>query len=790
MSDRRRLLMALINQGVWLPYSYTYLYHNLIPTEISGKTVGKKARVSKVYANGVIENQLFISCRNSFTQGDFVCTQIDDGRSLSITGTNSTGSNVYISIVASSGVNPDSLVSGHKYLKFTNQNQLGSYFTGFAGHTFNAKNEIFTATTIDAQNFSFVLIVPNGTTLTNFVITPQLVDLTKYDPFDTPTTLTDNRIQALLNRGYIPCNTGEYKGTDIGVVSSEPYNIWNNSLANGFIDGNGAFISSTNDCRTDYIAVIPSRSYTFGNENFTIVNGRRIFEYDENKNFIKNTNHWNTTTDTITLANNTRYVAISYNGTAKPNNPEICIHLTGTRTGYAPHQTFTPITFKYQGNGAGTSHDTYEITKTEHVFTRNMWKYTFSGSESWSSGGATTAGMYRYYTQITDMQSGNGLQGLCNKYQAIYYPTNIQSFTQEAVMFGYSNKYLQFISTSNLSTSDVAILFNNVKIIYPLATPQVIRIPRKHLGVVDLGSLGWTYSNGTFRPIGLTNVKQASSYSAIPNMYCIKYMCVSNQTLDGGQDLSFSITDITSSYVIRFRDNSFNGSTDDFKNAMAGIYLFYETNTEVADINNIVDIESGGTINTNWFSLVENQLVVNGNFESASGWYFANADTTMSISNNVATITKGTNAVLYIYRANADFTNFVANHKYLATAKIKSSSNFRARFRSSNSYGTITNISANTLTTLLQILSPTTISGFYCTLEDDNSITVGSSLEVSDYEFIDLTVAFPDDTPTSTNDPRIQYIINQGYIPTNTTGTYKLVNCEVLPNVDLDIKCK
>lgn len=58
-------------------------------------------------------------------------------------------------------------------------------------------------------------------------------------------------------------------------------------------------------------------------------------------------------------------------------------------------------------------------------------------------------------------------------------------------------------------------------------------------------------------------------------------------------------------------------------------------------------------------------------------------------------------------------------------------------------------------------------------------------------QFIDLTIGFgAGKEPTSIDDPRIKYIIKQGYIQTNTTGTNKSVASEVLPNIDFKMKCK
>lgn len=137
---------------------------------------------------------------------------------------------------------------------------------------------------------------------------------------------------------------------------------------------------------------------------------------------------------------------------------------------------------------------------------------------------------------------------------------------------------------------------------YQLATPQTISIPRKHLGIARIRDLTWNYQNGTFRPSNLTNARQPSGYGIIPNAYCCPFMTVSNQTLDSGANLSFSITDSSSSYIIRFRDASITTTTD-FINKYGDYYIFYETQDEVDDIVDKIGIEAGGSLSATYNTL-------------------------------------------------------------------------------------------------------------------------------------------------------------------------------------------
>ena len=68
---------------------------------------------------------------------------------------------------------------------------------------------------------------------------------------------------------------------------------------------------------------------------------------------------------------------------------------------------------------------------------------------------------------------------------------------------------------------------------------------------------------------------------------------------------------------------------------------------------------------------------------------------------------------------------------------------------------------------------------------------LGGTVLFENVQCIDLTLGFGEGKePTSINDPRIQYILKHGYIPTNTAGTTKSIASGVLPNIDFKIKCR
>ena len=234
---------------------------------------------------------------------------------------------------------------------------------------------------------------------------------------------------------------------------------------------------------------------------------------------------------------------------------------------------------------------------------------------------------------------------------------------------------------------------------------------------------------------------------------------------------------------------------------LGGIYLFYETKDEVTDIISDIDIEAGGILTSNLSSWVENQLVANGNFETnASGWGALQG--TNSVSDNTLTFTAAntvTNTGCYTKVLENGTT---ADHKYLVSAKIKASvstTTTRIVFDGVYNDNPIFPLTADTwldFSRIYSVSTPNTSTGvkgylYFYYSQSGEEVPSGSTLSVKKVMCIDLTIGFgAGNEPTSVNDPRIQYIIKQGYIPKNTTGTTKSIASGVLPNLDFKMKCR
>ena len=495
----------LFENAKWLDYLFEHIYHSLIPTTISGKSVQDKAKLTKISGNGVVENQL-VQNGNFEDASGWNITNADNiaysNNTLSLTN-NSTSSAVGIQRNTSINV-----ISGRKYLVIFKYNfdsnisgnlvvALNGFSVSASDFTCDSKWHTFSKVLSALSNDPYVFYIrPTASTGNTIQLQDyQLTDLTlREGTGNEPTDITDNRIQALLNRGYITYNTGSYKNSRVGEIET----------------------------------------------------------FNTNSQLL----------DTITL----------------PGLLDL--------------------------DGAINSHDTFEITNTDYVFTRNVGVVDL---DSLSFG---DVGNNVYYATLSTAKSNTG-QGnmpniVCNKYTTINAISGSawSSETRDKVIsLGYDTARVYLRDTSISQASDIVGTFA-----YELATPQVITIPKKHLGCVDLGSLNWTYNNTSgHERFVVTNVidNPNTSNSTIANIFCNKYIA---DTIDHTYTHSQDKIIATANGTIQVYDSSYT-SADDFKSAMAGQYLFYETDAEVSDFDNIAQINAGGSITSN------SEVLPNVNFE-------------------------------------------------------------------------------------------------------------------------------------------------------------------------------
>ena len=268
-------------------------------------------------------------------------------------------------------------------------------------------------------------------------------------------------------------------------------------------------------------------------------------------------------------------------------------------------------------DGAINSHDTFEITNTDYVFTRNIGKYTFNGSETFIAGGTNTTGKSRIrLSNITDAKgvaNNDDIGNLAIENYATVSSGNSGTYgCINGISIATDGKI--FIYDENIqTTSGMATQLTNKTLYYELATPQVITIPKKHLAVVDLGSLDWTKESYTYGgqsvyrfKAQVSGIKVITSASVIQNLYCEKYMTdTANHSFQQASDKIIALD--ANGYVV-VNDSSYS-TADDFKNAVQGQYLFYETEDEVSDFDNVAQINADGIITSN------SEVLPNVNFE-------------------------------------------------------------------------------------------------------------------------------------------------------------------------------
>ena len=437
-----------------------------------------------------------------------------------------------------------------------------------------------------------------------------------------------------------------------------------------------------------------------------------------------------------------------------------------------------PATFEL--NGAIAAHDTFTINSQGYVFTRNIWNVHL-GSLDWQYAGANI-----FYASLSDVKSTSD-SSLANILCPNYTTVKRNDLNDKTICVSATDIITKDTSYSNAATYKTAM--SGIYAQYELATPQVITIPKGHLGCVDLGTLDWRYADN-LQVFRVDNFPMKSR----GELFVLKYITDLEKYPSNILDKQISNRPYYTNNNLFIKDTAYSDATV-FKQAMAGVYLFYETDTETNDFVSKAIFERGGTINTNEFSWVENQLVGHGNFDytgsaQSNNWYSIQTYYSLSVANDKATITKtasGTSAMLY--KANADMP-ITLNHKYFIRCCVKCSTASSVRVNS-GVYGTTINLNANQITWLEDIYDVTSMNQLYLALVEMTDAAVGTTYEVYYFMSFDLTLGFgAGNEPTDIRDPRIQRIIQLGYIPTNTNGTLTNVQNEVLANVKMKLQVK
>lgn len=439
------------------------------------------------------------------------------------------------------------------------------------------------------------------------------------------------------------------------------------------------------------------------------------------------------------------------------------------------------LPLKYQGSGFGTSYDTMEIGADDVVFTRNCWEYVFSGSETWYSKTSGTAGD-RYYSALlsADVPSKSDLTGelLCSNGYDNNNPNDIYNGAALGIGIDIRRAYVCIPS----GVAPTTVFSSGVVLKYQLATPQVTRIPKKYIKCVRVRDLTISYSGDNIFNLGTpTGIKPASSNDTIANVYCHNYMSGTfNQILVANNDM---LIGVRNTGVVYIKDKRYTTTTD-FVNAHGNDIIYYET-TDENELPDILSVQPGGEVSSYEFEWVENQIqkvLSTNNFNSLGTSSFV-------VNDDIATITKGSSAVSGIYQS-----NYIDNtHIYLtfADVKIDDATSYQNVFLYGRSARAFCSGTTN-WQTLMLIFQYNDTSGntSYPRVQIESAYT-GTTVQVKNFNFVDLTLAFGSGKePTTTSDPRIQAIIEKGYIPTNVNGSLAFEETQILPNATLKYKSK
>ena len=470
-----------------------------------------------------------------------------------------------------------SFVKDHKYFIRSSKDILGVVI-GESGGILHTLNSIFTAVAdygtpyirITYQ-YDFVTAHPVGD-VTSFYL--NVFDLTAMG-LD---SLTVNEFTSLFPLPYYSYNQGSllsFIGNGIKTVGKNLFNSADVITGKYVNDANGVFVNESNSVATNYIEIFPNTEYKIISAQTTIPSsGMWGAWYDANKTFISGFSNYATAK---TSPSNAKYMAftISYSGRNPDYANNVMLLFNGGDETFEPYTSSTlslPIS-TYFPSGMKSAGDVYDELTESKAITRIG--SVDLGSLNWAY--QSSSGNMYVDNVVSNRKNNLGFNAICSKYQQVNEDTitGVSSLVQDK-SFAFQGTMNGRIIVRDTSYTDAtvfkqAMADQNVKLYYELA------IPLENYGVVDLGSLTWTYQSGNTR----FNAYQAlsglailpSSNNEVANILCAKYSTVSsNNTAAASYDLSVGLSTNGS---IQIRDTNFTDATV-FKESLQDVYLLYE----------------------------------------------------------------------------------------------------------------------------------------------------------------------------------------------------------------------
>ena len=246
----------------------------------------------------------------------------------------------------------------------------------------------------------------------------------------------------------------------------------------------------------------------------------------------------------------------------------IQLELGTTETSYTPFEEQTislPISqyFPWGMDGVGTAYD--ELTNSGYA--KKLARVTFDGTKSIES--IVTIGSYTRFT------IAHGLSNVKypNAQQRSNYLPYVVSFSEESSHFYMNGSTVIIIMPTSLigstrETANAYLQSNPLTIAYELATPL------ENYGIVDLGSMNWTYSSANSVFLGEIVGKTYSAGSP-SNVLCPLYTTKNVSSGNGAYPNDDMIVWKVTNGAVRVKNSAYTNPTV-FKQAMQGVYLLYE----------------------------------------------------------------------------------------------------------------------------------------------------------------------------------------------------------------------
>lgn len=419
----------------------------------------------------------------------------------------------------------------------------------------------------------------------------MLIDLTAMglDWITTPSEFT-----SLFPLSYYAYDSGSLLSFNGSGIKTTGFNQWDEEWEVGNINQTTGQNEVVNSCirSKNYMPLLPNTTYYFYGAVGNSGNVKSRY-YDANFNYIGSSPVF-TPYNTFTPPTNARYYrfALQENYGTKYKN-DVCINVSdanknGTYEPYEEHTLSLPISsyFPTGLKSAGSIYDQLDetgyITRVGEVDLGSLsWTYDSSVPRFYSTDISAIVKKVAHSYDVANI--------ICPKYST----TNIDNIYQASVNNAIAVSTGGAVSVKDASYTDANTFksaMSDVYLYYELATPL------ENYGVVDLGSLTWTYQSGgqgRFESNGIASVvKKPSANSSVANVLSAKYQTANCDSIYVGT----TAIGIHTGGDIWVHDA--NGGTDPsaFKTAMSGVYLLYELiEPAVIDLDLSYEIEWGGT---------------------------------------------------------------------------------------------------------------------------------------------------------------------------------------------------